>query len=69
MDLMDLFTPLVSEETQHPNFRTISKYTNTFNQDVLNDWARGFKDRDGKFVKEFQRRSIPASGSFTSLRS
>jgi hypothetical protein len=54
MDLMDLFTPLVSEETQHPNFRTISKYTNTFNQDVLNEWAGGFKDRDGKFVKEFQ---------------
>jgi hypothetical protein len=54
MDLMDLFTPLVSEETQHPNFRTISRYTNTFNQDVLNEWARGFKDRDGKFVKEFQ---------------
>ena len=47
MDLMDLFTPLVSEETQRPNFRTITKYTNTFNQDVLNEWVRGFKDRDG----------------------
>jgi hypothetical protein len=22
--------------------------------DVLTDWARGFIDRDGKFVKEFQ---------------
>jgi hypothetical protein len=54
MDLMDLFTPVVSEEAQHPNFRTITKYANTFNCDVLNEWARGFKDRDGKFVKEFQ---------------
>jgi hypothetical protein len=51
---MDLFTPVVSEETQHPNFRMITKYANTFNCDVLNEWARGFKDRDGKFVKEFQ---------------
>ena len=22
---------------------------------MLNDWARGFRDRDGKFVQEFQR--------------
>jgi hypothetical protein len=54
MDLMDLLTPVVSEEAQHPNFRTISKFANAFNCDVLNEWARGFKDRDGKFVKEFQ---------------
>lgn len=52
---MDLFTPVISEEAQHPNFRTIMKYANTFNEAVLNEWARGFKDRDGKFVKEFQR--------------
>ena len=51
---MDLFTPLVSEEAQHPNFRMIARYRNTFNCEVLNEWARGFKDRDGKFVKEFQ---------------
>jgi hypothetical protein len=54
MDHMDLFTPVVSEEAQHPNFRTITKYANTFNCDVLNEWAPGFEDRDGKFVKEFQ---------------
>jgi hypothetical protein len=54
MDHMDLFTPVVSEEAQHPNFRMITKYANTFNQGVLNEWALGFKDRDGKFVKEFQ---------------
>jgi hypothetical protein len=51
---MDLLTPVVGEEAPHPNFRTITKYANTFNKDVLNEWARGFKDRDGKFVKEFQ---------------
>jgi len=51
---MDLFTPIVSEEAQHPNFRAIRQHANTFNYDVLNEWARGFKDRDGKFVKEFQ---------------
>jgi hypothetical protein len=51
---MDLFTPIVEEEVQHPNFRTILKYPNEFNCDVLNEWMLGFKDRDGKFVKEFQ---------------
>jgi hypothetical protein len=52
---MDLFTPIVSEELQHPNFRSICAHKNGYNWDVLNDWARGFKDRDGKFVHEFQR--------------
>lgn len=51
---MDLFTPIVSEAEQHPNFRTISKQNNQFNSDVVNEWADGFQDRDGKFVKEFQ---------------
>lgn len=51
---MDLFTPIVSEKEQHPNFRNISKQANTFNCDVINEWATGFQDRDGKFVKEFQ---------------
>jgi hypothetical protein len=30
------------------------KRPNAWNIAVLNDWATGFKDRDGKFVKEFQ---------------
>jgi hypothetical protein len=51
---MDLFTPVVSEGDQHPNFRSITKQNNRFNLDVLNEWASGFQDRDGKFVKEFQ---------------
>jgi hypothetical protein len=51
---MDLFTPVAGEEAQHPYFRSIWKQANGFNCDVLNEWARGFKNRDGKFVKEFQ---------------
>jgi hypothetical protein len=51
---IDLFTPVVSESAQHPNFRNIHKQPNGFNCDLLNDWARGFQHRDGKFVKEFQ---------------
>ncbi len=52
---MDLFTPIVTEALQHPNFRSICAQQNGYNWDVLNEWARGFKDRDGKFVHEFQR--------------
>lgn len=51
---MDLFTPIVPEAEQHPNFRSITKQNNQFNLDVLSGWADGFQDRDGKFVKEFQ---------------
>lgn len=38
----------------HPNFRSILATGNGYNIDVLQDWARGFVDRDGKFVEEFQ---------------
>lgn len=51
---MNLFTPLVGTEAQHPYFRAIWERPNGFNCDVLNEWARGFQDRDNKFVKEFQ---------------
>lgn len=51
---MDLFTPIVEEARQHPNFRNLLRLANGFTLDVLNDWARGFVDRDGKFVEEFQ---------------
>lgn len=52
---MDLFTPVVPEEEQHPNFRYITKpkfYEPEIK--VLKNWVDGFVDRDGKFVKEFQ---------------
>jgi len=51
---MDLFTPIVTEAAQHPNFRTILKQANPHNLNVMNDWANGFQDRDGKLVTEFQ---------------
>ena len=51
---MDLFTPIVSEQDQNHKFKTILATGNGFTMDVINDWARGFVDRDGKFVKEFQ---------------
>jgi len=52
---MDLFTPVVSQELQHPNFRFITK-PGFFDpeSEVLKNWADGFVDRDGKFVMEFQ---------------
>jgi hypothetical protein len=52
---MDLFTPVVSQERQHPNFCHIIKpgYYELASK-VLNNWAKDFEDRDGKFVTEFQ---------------
>lgn len=38
----------------HANFRSILSTRNGYTMDVLQDWARGFVDRDGKFVEEFQ---------------
>lgn len=51
---MRLFDPIVDEDRQHQNFRNLLSIRNGFVFDVLNDWARGFVDRDGKFVQEFQ---------------
>jgi len=51
---MNLFKPVIPKTRLHPNFRMLSaKYTH-YEKDVLQDWAKGFDDRDGKFVKEFQ---------------
>ena len=52
---MDLFTPIVSVEKQHPNFQFFNQ-TGLLDpeQEVLKKWSEGFIDRDGKFVKEFQ---------------
>lgn len=51
---MDLFTPIVPEDAWHPNFAAQIRRPNPWNRAVLNDWATGFVDRDGKFVHEFQ---------------
>ena len=51
---MRLFDPVVDVSRQHPNFRNLLRVGNGFALDVLSDWARGFVDRDGKFIEEFQ---------------
>jgi hypothetical protein len=51
---MDLFTPVVPGERQHPNFRALIERGLECERDVLRTWANGFVDRDGKFVTEFQ---------------
>lgn len=51
---MDLFTPVVEDAKLHPNFKRILNTSLPGELQVLNDWANGFVDRDGKFVKEFQ---------------
>lgn len=51
---MDLFTPIVTDERQHPNFQRLLARGLECERDVLRRWADGFPDRDGKFVVEFQ---------------
>lgn len=51
---MHLFEPIVDKTQQHQYFRNIVSTHDIFAMDVLNDWARGFVDRDRKFVQEFQ---------------
>ncbi|MFD2918868.1 hypothetical protein ACFS6H_04040 [Terrimonas rubra] len=51
---IDLFTPLVNENLFHPNFANTISARSTGVQEVLKEWANGFVDRDGKFVREFQ---------------
>ncbi|HCK0307952.1 TPA: hypothetical protein NR334_002183 [Listeria innocua] len=49
---MDFFTPVVKKDKLHHNF--IHLASNQYLKKVLNEWGKGFQDRDGKFVKEFQ---------------
>lgn len=49
-----LFKPQCDESEWHPNFRNIYKEKFPHSRKVIMDWADGFKDRDNKFVKEFQ---------------
>jgi hypothetical protein len=51
---VDLFTPIVTKDKFHPNFAKILARGDEYNQEVMNQWAEGFVDRDGKFVHEFQ---------------
>lgn len=51
---MDLFTPQVDTSRQHRVFRMLLEEGNAAERAVLTDWATGYRDRDGKFVQEFQ---------------
>jgi hypothetical protein len=51
---MQLFEPIIPRDQWHHNFANMMTKPNVYVMDVLTDWARGFIDRDGKFVREFQ---------------
>lgn len=51
---MDLFTAIVPEDRQHAFFKMMKEEKYQPERDVLSEWAAGFEDRDGKFIKEFQ---------------
>lgn len=51
---MDLFTPIIDQSKFHPNFKNVIVEPEDYARKVLSQWASGFIDRDGKFVREFQ---------------
>lgn len=51
---MDLFVPMVPEEKLHPIFKLLVDPRNAPERAVVEEWARDFRDRDGKFIQEFQ---------------
>ncbi|WP_416050079.1 hypothetical protein [Cupriavidus basilensis] len=51
---MNLFDPIVPPDRQHPNFQQALLRLGGGELDVIQGWAEGFEDRDGKLVKEFQ---------------
>lgn len=50
----DFFTPIVKKEKQHFNFVQMTEDKHSAVKDTFNQWAKGFVDRDGKLIKEFQ---------------
>ncbi|MEG3191601.1 hypothetical protein [Lysobacter sp. D1-1-M9] len=51
---MDLFQPVVPTDKQHDIFQVLMHPSLGPEREVIQGWAAGFVDRDGKFVKEFQ---------------
>ncbi|EKP0260057.1 hypothetical protein JFQ93_001303 [Aeromonas sobria] len=52
--MIDLFSTTLEKSKQHPLFKLISKPVYSEERQVLQSWAEGFVDRDGKFINEFQ---------------
>lgn len=51
---MNLFNPVAPPEKWHPIFQLIMQPRYAPERAVLSEWAKGFVDRDNKFVYEFQ---------------
>ncbi|UVL10538.1 hypothetical protein LOY39_07535 [Pseudomonas rhodesiae] len=51
---MDFFTPVVEEAKQNKNFKSVLAGFRAAERELFTEWAKGFEDRDGKIVKEFQ---------------
>ena len=51
---MKLFEPIVDEGRQHQHFKTVLAPEHAASRQVVEAWADGFPNRDGKFVQEFQ---------------
>lgn len=51
---MKLFTPVVPPERFHKNFASVLEPFRKAEREILETWADGFVDRDGKLVEEFQ---------------
>src|ERR1700731_3500848 len=51
---MNLFLPIVNKSRLHANFLSTLAPSASGVRAVLMQWAEGFTDRDGKFVREFQ---------------
>jgi len=52
--MIELFKPIAPQDKWHPVFKMLMDPSNRPEQQVLEAWAEGFEDRDGKFVYEFQ---------------
>ena len=51
---MDLFTPLLPEALLCDAFKAIATNATSTDRELFAQWCEGFRDRDGKFVQEFQ---------------
>ena len=51
---MNLFAPVVPRSKQHQIFQMLLDQRYATERAVVSDMAKGFRDRDGKFVREFQ---------------
>lgn len=54
MSSLNLFDDVVPLEKQHPIYIMMKKECYEPEREVINQWAKGFLDRDNKFTKEFQ---------------